>query len=146
VETYNAIPTPCVVCVLTPSIAISCALKRGGTFKSNESSTWSSIGSYLLDPQSALGVAGAADYGLDTVSIANVISIPEQFVGVMNTTEFLLGSLGLGVMSSNFTTSEQPTFLSRMVENQSAIPSHSFGYTAGAYYRKFFSVSLSMRG
>lgn len=90
-----------------------------------------------MDFQPVLGVTGAADYGLDTVSIGDAISVPEQIVGIVNSTEFLLGSLGLGVIPSNFTSENQATFLSSMVENQSAIPSHSYGYTAGAYYREY---------
>lgn len=65
-------------------------------------------------------------------------------MGIMNSTEFLLGSLGLGVIPSNFTSENQATFLSSMVENQSVIPSHSYGYTAGAYYRKgIYSSNIS---
>jgi hypothetical protein len=124
---------------LTPRpSAIACVTKRGGIFKANVSSTWSSIGSYALNFQPVLGVTGSADYGLDTISIGDATSVPEQIVGVMNSTEFLLGSLGLGVIPSNFSSKNQPTFLSSMVENQSAIPSHSYGYTAGAYYREYF--------
>jgi hypothetical protein len=90
-----------------------------------------------LNFQPALGVTGSADYGLDTISVGDAISVPEQIVGIMNSTEFLLGSLGLGVIPSNFTSKNQPTFLTSMLENQSVIPSHSYGYTAGAYYRTF---------
>ena len=117
--------------------ATACITKRGGIFKSNESSTWSPLGPYTLNFQPDLGVSGSADYGLDTIWIGDAISAPEQIVGVLNSTDFLLGSLGLGVISSNFSSDNQATFLSSMVENQSAIPSHSYGYTAGAYYRKF---------
>jgi hypothetical protein len=121
--------------------AIACISKRGGIFKANESSTWSPMGPYSLNFQPALGITGYADYGLDIVSIGDAISAPDQIVGIMNSTEFLLGSLGLGVIPSNFTSKNQATFLTTMVENQSVIPSHSYGYTAGAYYRRLF-VSL----
>ena len=71
--------------------------------------------------------------------MGDATSVPGQIVGVMNSTKFLLGSLGLGVKPSNFTSNIQATFLSSLVENQSAIPSHSYGYTAGAYYRTFLA-------
>ena len=117
--------------------ATACVSKRGGIFKANESSTWTSIGPYALNFQPTLGVAGSADYGLDTIAIGDAISVPDQIVGVMNSTEFLLGSLGLGIIPSNFSSNKnQATFLTSMVENQSAIPSYSYGYTAGAHYRK----------
>jgi hypothetical protein len=95
-----------------------------------------------LNFQPALGVTGYADYGLDTISIGDAISVPGQIVGIMNSTEFLLGSLGLGVIPSNFTVNNQPSFLTSLVENQSVIPSHSYGYTAGAYYREFSKMML----
>lgn len=94
------------------------------------------MGPYTLNFQPDLGVTGSADYGLDTIWIGDAISAPEQIVAVLNSTDFLLGSLGLGVIPSNFSIDNQATFLSSLVENQSAIPSHSYGYTAGAYYRK----------
>ncbi len=118
---------------------VACISKRGGIFKANDSSTWRSVGPYSLNFQPALGVTGSADYGLDSVSVGDEISVPGQIVGIMNSTAFLLGSLGLGVIPSNFTSNNQATFLTSMVENQSAIPSHSYGYTAGAYYRKFLA-------
>lgn len=126
---------------------LACIVKRGGIFKSNESTTWSAIGAYALNFQPALGDSGWADYGLDTISIGDSISVPRQIVGVINSTQFLLGSLGLGVVPSSFITDNQPTFLSSMVQNQSAIPSHSYGYTAGAYYRlKGVPASLTLGG
>ena len=118
-------------------LAAACISKRGGIVKTNESSTWSTIGLYSLNFQPALGVTGSADYGLDTISIGDAIRVPGQIVGVVNSTEFLLGSLGLGVIPSNFTSNNQAAFLASMVANQSAIPSHSYAYTAGAHYRKF---------
>ncbi|ERF68324.1 hypothetical protein EPUS_02780 [Endocarpon pusillum Z07020] len=126
----------------------ACVSKRGGIFKANESSTWTSIGPYALNFQPALGVTGSADYGLDTIAIGDAISVPDQIVGVMNSTEFLLGSLGLGIIPSNFSSNKnQATFLTSMVENQSAIPSYSYGYTAGAYYRlKGVPASLTLGG
>lgn len=53
----------------------------------------------------------------------------------------------IGVKPTNFTTADQLTFLSSMVENRSLIPSHSYGYTAGAYYRlKQTPSSLTVGG
>jgi hypothetical protein len=55
----------------------------------------------------------------------------------LDSTEFWLGSLGLGIQSSRFEgTTNHLTFLSSLVETEGLIPSHSYGYTAGAYYRE----------
>ncbi|KAL8785250.1 MAG: hypothetical protein Q9195_008723 [Heterodermia aff. obscurata] len=68
-------------------------------------------------------------------------------VGVVNTTEYWVGYLGLGIEPTNFTDANQPTFLTSLVENRSLIPSHSYGYTAGAYYRlKSVPASLTLGG
>lgn len=87
-----------------------------------------------LDPQ--LGFTGDGKYGFDNISLSEGISVPSQVVGVINTTEYWLGFFGLGVEPTNFTSADKPTFLDSMVETMSLIPSHSYGYTAGAYYRK----------
>ena len=89
---------------------------------------------YRLDPQ--LGFGGVGSYGLETVGFTDTFSIPSQIVGVINTTEYWVGYLGLGIEPTNFTDANQPTFLTSLVENRSLIPSHSYGYTAGAYYSK----------
>ena len=64
------------------------------------------------------------------------IIVPSQIVGVINTTDHWLGFFGLGTAITNFTGASKLSFLSSLVENQSLIPSHSYGYTAGAYSRK----------
>ena len=113
-----------------------CLTKRGGLFLSNKSSTWDPQGTYGigLDPQ--LGFDGNATYGLDSIAFGDQISVPSQIIGVINATEYFLGYFGLGVQPTNFTSTDQPTFIDSMVENKSLVPSHSYGYTAGAYYRK----------
>ena len=115
-----------------------CTTERGGIFSSNESSSWDEVGfSELgLDPQ--LEFDGFGQYGFDSVALNDEISVPSQTIGIINTTEYWLGYLGLGVKPTNFTNVDKPTFLSSMVENQSLIPSHSYGYTAGAFYSREF--------
>jgi len=108
-----------------------CRDKRGGLFRSNASSTWQEVGFYELGLDPQLGFAGYANYGYDS----DQIIVPSQIIGVINTTDHWLGFLGLGLALTNFTNVDKLPFLSSMVENQSLIPSHSYGYTAGAYYR-----------
>ena len=113
-----------------------CPNERGGLFLSNESSTWNPQGAYGLGLDPQLGFDGDAIYGLDSIAFGDQISVSSQIVGVINATEYFLGFFGLGVQPTNFTSADQPTFLDSMVENKSLVPSHSYGYTAGAYYRK----------
>ena len=60
--------------------------------------------------------------------------MPDQIVAVLNSTDNLLGVMGLGIETTNFTDVEKPTFLSTLADIQNLIPSRSYGYTAGAYY------------
>ena len=113
-----------------------CLTKRGGVFQSNESSTWDGQGPFVLGLDPQLGFDGNGIYGFDNISLSDSVSVPSQVVGVINTTDYWLGFFGLGVQPTNFTSADKPTFLDSMVETMSLIPSHSYGYTAGAYYRK----------
>lgn len=131
-----------------------CETKRGGIFHSNESSTWNETGLYALGLDPELGFGGNGDYGFDSIALSDQISVSSQTVGVINTTEYWLGFMGLGITPTNFSngatpanftngvapgnisSADQKTFLSSLVETVGLIPSHSYGYTAGAYYRK----------
>lgn len=115
-----------------------CVETRGGIFKANQSSTWREIGGIDLNFQPELGNTGTGYYGLDTIAVQESTTAYDQIVGIVNTTDYLLGYLGLGVIPSNFSAQKNtPTFLSTLVENTSTIPSHSYGFTAGAHYRKW---------
>jgi hypothetical protein len=63
------------------------------------------------------------------------ISLKDTIIGSINTTEYLLGFFGLGNIPGNFTDVQASPPLSAL-ENQSITPSNSYGYTAGAIYRK----------
>lgn len=124
-----------------------CLNKRGGVFQSNESSTWADQGAYVLGLDPQLGFSGDGIYGFDNISLSDEISVPSQVIGVINTTNYWLGFFGLGVEPTNFTSADKPTFLDSMVETMSLIPSYSYGYTAGAYYRlKSVPASLVLGG
>ena len=116
-----------------------CLTKRGGVFQANKSSTWANQGPFVLGLDPQLGFSGNGVYGFDNISLSDSVSVPSQVVGVINTTDYWLGFFGLGVEPTNFTSADKPTFLDSMVETMSLIPSHSYGYTAGANYRKLYS-------
>ena len=114
-----------------------CPMARGGLFHSNESSTWDNQGTFSMGLEPELGFEDDDTmYGLDSIAFSDQISVPSQIIGVFNTTDYFLGFFGLGVQPTNFTTTDQRTFLDSLVENKSLTPSHSYGYTAGAHYRK----------
>lgn len=116
----------------------TCENKRGGLFTANESTSFRSQGLFELNFDPQLGNTGLGYYGLDTVSLDDVTSVPDQIVAVVNATEYWVGSLGLGVQNTRFSGSENISpLLSSLIEKRNDIPSRSYGYTAGAYYRKY---------
>ncbi|KAI9770562.1 MAG: hypothetical protein M1840_003152 [Geoglossum simile] len=126
---------------------VTCRNKRGnGLFNYSASSTWQSVGVYELGLDPQLGFGGAANYGYDKISFLDQISIPDQIVGVINTTEYWLGFMGLGSRPTNFTSEDKPSLLASLVTARK-IPSLSYGFTAGAFYRlKSVPASLTLGG
>ena len=126
----------------------TCQNVRGGLLYANESSTFQDYGFYQLSSNPDLGASQIGYYGLDTIALNDNIAAPEQIVAIINTTDSLLGQLGLGVQQTRLNGSENVLpFLSSLVQNETAIPSHSYGYTAGASYRlKGVPASLTLGG
>ncbi|KAG8527647.1 uncharacterized protein KY384_007800 [Bacidia gigantensis] len=126
-----------------------CLDARGGVFASNTSSSWVAQGSYFLGLDPQLGFSGKGIYGFDSIAMETVnrVNVSSQLVGVINSTNYWLGFFGLGVRPTNLTSNDQKTFLSSMVEDQGLIPTHSYGYTAGAHHRlKGVTGSLTLGG
>lgn len=145
-ETLVVVPDGCVEGV-DPS---DCPEQRGvGVFNSqqsrgftfNASSTWSTIGQYQVQLESALNSTAPAMYGYDRVALGSAsdstsLSLEKQVVGGVADTNYFLGQLPLGVPESSFSSLSKPidSFLYQL-RNSSKIPSLSFAYTAGAKYR-----------
>jgi hypothetical protein len=88
---------------------------------------------------------GYAQYGLDDITFGSTgITLNNTIIGSINTTEYWLGMLGLGVVPGNFKNITSLPAISGLVEKNSAIPTHSYGYTAGAKYRKL-NIRVSKR-
>jgi hypothetical protein len=111
----------------------ACTTKRGGLFSANLSTTFQERGLYELDAEDT----GFGYYGMDTIYLSDDISTPDQITALVNSTEHWIGTLGLGVQQTRFDGTENYLpLLSSLVQNGSFIPSHSYGYTAGAFYRR----------
>ncbi|KAK5210767.1 hypothetical protein LTR47_001487 [Exophiala xenobiotica] len=112
------------------------------------SSTFDPKGLFELNLDPSLSDDGSGYYGLDTIALDDVTSVPNQIVALVNSTDQWIGSLGLGVQQTRFTGDQNNLpFLSSLVQNGSYIPSHSYGYTAGASYRlKGVPASLTLGG
>lgn len=111
-------------------------------FLSNESSTWNQIGLYSLGEEAVLNVTGNGEFGTDVVSLnggngssTNGVSMGTQIVAAVPDKDYFLGSLGLSLQPSQFTsTANSKRSLLDNLFFYNLIPSRSFGYTAGAYY------------
>ena len=115
------------------------------------SSTWQPLGSFELGIDKELGNYGYADYGLDSLamgttgpSIASSIIGPFNGTSTINATYYSTGFFGVGVNSGTFNKNVHPTPLLNALSQQGKIPGNSFGFTAGAHYRKFRSDDLDI--
>lgn len=128
----------------------NCAMLRGALphrgisnngFLSNQSSTWEKKGLFKLGINNPLNLTGNGDYGYDTVRLGSDdpkgINLTHQLVAGIATKDFYIGQFGLNPKTSNFSNDDHPVpgYLENLVEAK-LIPSFSYGYTAGAKYRK----------
>ena len=124
---------------------VSCPQSRGALFSVNSSSTWQDQGLFGVGLDTNLpdydNQFDVADYGLETVGLglpgSSGVGEPNLVVGALATKDFYLGYLGVTNHPTNFTQFDDPhaTLLSTL-RTQNKIPSLSYGYTAGAPYRK----------
>ena len=129
----------------TPSqyTATNCPESRGGVFNANLSQTWEPKGNHNLGLEANFGLDNiSATYGLDTVALgfSNSTRGPEltkQVVAGFTSSKFYINTFGLGQQGTNLTNLDDfySSFLPTLT-SQSIIPSRSWGYTAGAHYRK----------
>ncbi|KAI8723688.1 Peptidase A1 domain-containing protein [Fusarium sp. LHS14.1] len=126
-----------------------CSAARGGIYEPEESTDWRSLGTWELG-LSYLGYGGNGEYGRDRVTTqSSTSSEPYSMDGVLmaavNTTSYLNGLFGLGIIQGNFNGTVADSPLTQAVKDYGWIPSYSFGYTAGAHYRNA-PVSLTLGG
>jgi hypothetical protein len=119
----------------------TCYEDRGRTFNMSTSTTWKNIGFFQLWLEKNLGLWGNGKYGYDTVGLGYTANegptIKNTTVGALITENFWLGHFGLNPKPTNFSafSDPSPSYMTYLFE-QAKIPSVSWGYTAGAQYRK----------
>lgn len=125
--------------------ALNCSDARGGIFDSDGSRTWSNKSGdnsiFKINTEINLQLNANALYGFDTVQIGSPgksnATVDHQVVAGIIAPDLYLGSLGLHNRNVVFQTDQlgQPSFISLLNSNKQ-IPSLSYGFTAGASYRK----------
>lgn len=121
-------------------------------FQVNQSSTWSPLGIYALGLEEELNYTGNGLYGYDTVALGAYQnmgpSMTQELVTGIADKDYYLGHIGVSILNSSFSSSSDPIpplFVN--LRSQKKIPSLSYGYTAGAYYREFlFSEEFGHKG
>ena len=120
-----------------------CNVARGSLFNPNTSTTWKDQGLFALGVEINLPYTGNYDnghYGYDTLGLgvqASGVTVDDSVVAGVATKDFFLGNLGLTPRPVNFTqfNDPKPSLLTNL-RNRNQIPSLSYGYSAGAKYRK----------
>ncbi|KAK1776061.1 aspartic peptidase domain-containing protein [Copromyces sp. CBS 386.78] len=154
-----AVGSPAQIVYLTPATALSetwvvgaggcasgpgnqpCVDARGGVFDYHISETWHTLGAGAYElGMNHIGVRRNGDYGLDTVAFvdtkaSSATSIDGVLIAAVNATEYYQGYIGLGVTQGNINHNVTNPLITQLAEVDGMIPSHSYGYTAGAYYR-----------
>jgi hypothetical protein len=110
-------------------------------FQNNLSDTWELIGLFQNGQNKQLGFTGNGLSGYDTVgfitdNVTAVTEIEHQAVTAFASSNIWLGQIGLSRRGMNFRQDERPESFLTNLRNLGMIPSLSFGYTAGASYRK----------
>jgi hypothetical protein len=81
------------------------------------------------------GIFGISNVGLGPASQKGN-TVTRQFVAKHLLKDFFLGSLGLSIGTTDAANAQLSTYLSRLDVTKTVIPSLSYGFTAGASYRK----------
>lgn len=131
------------------SAFLICQKSRGGLFNASQSNSWLALGNYSLGLDANLGYGDlGAVYGLDTITLGfsdsiGGLTIGSQVVAAQAVDHYYTGLFGLNHQATNLTnfTDPHPSFLATLKKN-SMIPSLSWGYTAGAQYRRSFPSAL----
>ncbi|KAK0722105.1 aspartic peptidase domain-containing protein [Lasiosphaeria miniovina] len=126
-----------------------CTNARGGVFDITASQTWRSLGSWQL--ANYTGWEGNGDYGLETLAFVNTVTriatgVDGALVAAINDTDYYQGFVGVGVNQGRFGSNLTNPLVSQLAETYGTIPSHSYGYTAGAYYRNTGGASRGTVG
>lgn len=137
-ESWVVLPLGC------PNDVLNCSDARGGTFDPKGSKTWQEKGTLPLGSEYNLGFSAAnfdnGDYGFDTVQLGlpgqGNASLEHQLIAGIATNDFWVGNLGLASRNLIFPDNSQASGLLSQLRSNNLIPSLSYGFTAGASYRK----------
>ncbi|KAI8633430.1 acid protease [Xylariaceae sp. FL1651] len=125
-----------------------CNEARGGVFNRSASNSWSPMGLWQLGLKN-IGVEANGDYAMETVVVYDSVrrwqtSFNKLLTAAINDTAAYTGFFGLGITPGSFDGVIAQGPIASLVERSGVIPSHSYGYTAGAYYGGARGVPMSL--
>ena len=130
---------------------------KSAGYNPHESNNSSNIGLYGLKLQGGksgtdfTSIYGSRYAGINASVYQDIIGLGEfspvtlelgEILASIASKDIFLGQFGLGTMPNNFGTGDFPSFMSLLPNCSIPIPSLSYGYTAGASYRKSTLISL----
>ncbi|KAK8079795.1 hypothetical protein PG997_007613 [Apiospora hydei] len=123
-----------------------CKTSRGNVFDVGASQSWGSLGQYKLGSDN---LTGNGDYAMETVVVYDSATqrqnpLRKQVVAGINDTQYFTGFFGLGITPGKFEDAVVLSPLANLVEQVGIVPSHSYGYTAGAYYEGESGTPISI--
>ncbi|KAF2447000.1 acid protease [Karstenula rhodostoma CBS 690.94] len=115
--------------------------RESSGFLVNSSSTWHEIGLYEMDARPDLGFTANALYGLEILGLmlqnSGGPTLSNQVVAAVANPAVWVGMVGLGQKPANFSDFDNPQEgLIGTLRKEGKIPSRSYGYTAGAWYKR----------
>ncbi|KAK8042757.1 Candidapepsin-2 [Apiospora phragmitis] len=89
------------------------------------------------------------DYAMETIVVydsarQSQTALQKQIVAGINDTQYFTGFFGLGITPGKFQDAVVLSPLANLVEQIGVVPSHSYGYTAGAYYEGEAGTPISI--
>ena len=110
-------------------------------FQVNSSSSWKNIGTFELGQNDFLGFSGNGAFGYDTISLirgdaSETITNNDTAVTAYATPQLWLGEIGLSNRPMDLGKDDKPASFLSNLKKAGNIPSLSYGYTAGAPYRR----------
>lgn len=123
--------------------AKNCTEARGGVYNITASKSWNKKGLDQLGAEANLGYtvnSDNGDFGFDTLGVAvsggGNVSLDKQLLATLATPDFFLGNLGLAIRQHDFSDGTHALGFLSQLNTSNLIPSLSYGYTAGASYRR----------
>lgn len=125
-----------------------CDDARGGVYNRSASKSWSPMGLWQLGLKT-IGILANGDYATETVVVYDSVprwqtSLSKLLVAGINDTAAYTGFFGLGITDGNFGGVVAQGPVASLVQQSGLIPSHSYGYTPGAYYAGERGVPMSL--